>query len=270
MLALWAQPVKGQQQASADGVFTHVRRLYAGRVGPGSPSGEDRTDRLAVAAVAALADDSRRRMYEFIRAARSPVTREETAASVGISRKLAAFHLDKLVEVGLLRASFAPVGGIRRVGRTPKSYEPTDMAVQISIPARHPELLAAILLDAVQADPAGRPARRTALETARAHGVRLGAAARARIRPGRLGAERALTALTALLAEHGFEPDRDAPTHLRLRNCPFQPLAGQAPHLVCALNHALISGVVDGLRAANITPTLTPRPGECCVQLTAS
>ena len=234
---------------------------------PESPSGEDGAGRPAVAAVAALADDSRRRMYEFIRAARRPVTREEAAATVGISRKLAAFHLDKLVEVGLLRASFAPVGGIRRVGRTPKTYEPTDIAVRISIPARHPELLAAILLDAVQAEPAGRSAPQTALDAARTHGTRLGATARARMRRGRLSAERALTVLTPLLGEHGFEPDRDAPGRLRLRNCPFQPLAGQAPGLVCALNHALITGIVDGLQATTIMPTLTPRPGECCVQL---
>ena len=241
-------------------------------MGPGSPSGEDRTDppASAVAAVAALADDFRRRLYEHIRAARRPVTREEAAATVGISRKLAAFHLDKLVEVGLLRASFAPVGGIRRVGRTPKAYEPTDIRVRISIPERHPELLAAILLDAVQADAAGRTTRETAVDAARAHGARLGAAARARLRLGRLGAERALTALTSLLAEHGFEPDRDAPTRVRLRNCPFQPMAGQAPDLVCALNHALIAGVLDGLQAAGVTAALTPHPGECCVQLTAA
>ncbi|MDP8929787.1 MAG: hypothetical protein M3O70_14755, partial [Actinomycetota bacterium] len=72
----------------------------------------------ALAAVAALADQLRRRLYEFVRRAHRPITREEAAASVGISRKLAAFHLDKLVEVGLLRAHYEPVGGIRKVGRT--------------------------------------------------------------------------------------------------------------------------------------------------------
>ena len=55
----------------------------------------------AIRAVAALDDEFRRGMYAFIRKARRPVTREEAAASVGISRKLAAFHLDKLVEADL-------------------------------------------------------------------------------------------------------------------------------------------------------------------------
>jgi hypothetical protein len=47
----------------------------------------------AIRAIAALDDDLRWGMYEFIRAARRPVTRDEAAAAVGISRKLAAFHL---------------------------------------------------------------------------------------------------------------------------------------------------------------------------------
>ncbi|MGH3777950.1 MAG: helix-turn-helix domain-containing protein [Pseudonocardiaceae bacterium] len=115
-----------------------------------SRAGADRLPAAAaVAAVAALSDELRRRMYGFIRRARRPVSREEAAKTVGISRRLAAFHLDKLVEVGLLRARYEPVGGIRKVGRTPKVYEPTDTEVRISIPAREHDLLAAILIDAL-------------------------------------------------------------------------------------------------------------------------
>jgi predicted ArsR family transcriptional regulator len=235
----------------------------------GPHSDDDGVGRQAVAAVAALADESRRRMYEFIRAARRPVNREEAAASVGISRKLAAFHLEKLVEVGLLRGSFAPVGGIRRVGRTPKVYEPADTDVRISIPERQPELLAQILVDAVLAEPDGGTVRTRAVEIARERGAALGAAERERHRGGRLGAERALTVLRALLDRSGFEPDRETATSLRLRNCPFQPLAGRAPELVCALNHAFVGGMVDGLRTTSVSATLTPRRGECCVSVTA-
>jgi len=239
-----------------------------GRVDSGSPRGGERPASVtsSLAAAAALADVSRRRMYEFIRAGRRPITREEAAASIGISRKLAAFHLDKLVEVGLLRASFAPVGGIRRVGRTPKVYEPTEAGVQISIPERHHDLLAEVLIDAVLAEDDGQPAREAATDLARERGVRLGGEERERLRPGRLGTERALTLIAAVLAGQGFEPDREGPTRLRLRNCPFQPLAGKAPDLVCGLNHAFLTGVVDGLRATSVTPLLRPRPGGCCVE----
>src|SRR6516225_117313 len=77
----------------------------------------------AIRAIAALDDDLRRGMYAFIRAARRPVTRDEAAAAVGISRKLAAFHLDKLVDAGALRARYQAAG---RVGRAPKVYEPPE------------------------------------------------------------------------------------------------------------------------------------------------
>lgn len=92
-----------------------------------SETGPDHLPPEAVlAAAAALSDDLRRQMYAHIRQARRPVSREEAAKSVGISRKLAAFHLDKLVEVDLLRAHYEPVDGVRKVGRAPKLYEPTD------------------------------------------------------------------------------------------------------------------------------------------------
>jgi predicted ArsR family transcriptional regulator len=242
-----------------------------GRVVSGSPGDGERAASVtsSLAAAAALADVSRRRMYEFIRAGRRPITREEAAASVGISRKLAAFHLDKLVEVGLLRASFAPVGGIRRVGRTPKVYEPTEAGVQISIPERQHVLLAEVLIDAVQAEDGSRSAREAATDIVRERGVRLGEEERERLRPGRLGSERALTTIAAVLAAQGFEPDREGPARLRLHNCPFQPLAGRAPDLICGLNYAFLTGVVDGLRARSAVPLLRPRPGGCCVEIAA-
>lgn len=223
----------------------------------------------ALVAVAALSDELRRRMYGFIRRVRRPVSREEAAKSVGISRRLAAFHLDKLVEVGLLRARYEPVGGIRKVGRTPKVYEPTNVQVRINIPAREHDLLAGILVDALLTEDQGKTGREAALQVARHRGAELGAAERERTRPGRLGAERALTLATAALARYGFEPDRATPTLLRLRNCPFHPLAVQAPELVCGINHAFLTGFLDALQAYTITAVLAPRAGACCVELTA-
>src|SRR6266496_2918362 len=102
-----------------------------------------------ISAVAALDDPLRQGMYAFIRRARRPVTRDEAAASVGISRKLAAFHLDKMVAAGLLRARYEAVGEVRRVGRTPKVYEPAGDDIRVSIPERRYEVLADILVDAV-------------------------------------------------------------------------------------------------------------------------
>jgi predicted ArsR family transcriptional regulator len=221
----------------------------------------------ALIAAAALNDPSRRRLYWFIRRAHKPVNREQAAASVGISRKLAAFHLDKLVEVGLLHATHERVEPVRKVGRTPKVYQPTQAVVRISIPEHQHDLLAEILLDAVLSQRAEETAQQAAVRLARQHGAERGGAERARIRPGRLGAERALTVAEAVLARHGFEPARDNLTTVRLRNCPFHPLTAKAPELVCAISHAFLAGFLHGLQATTVHAVLAPHPPECCVQL---
>ncbi len=223
----------------------------------------------AIRAIAALDDDLRWGMYEFIRAARRPVTRDEAAAAVGISRKLAAFHLDKLVDAGALSARYQPAGAIRRVGRAPKVYEPSAMDITVSIPRRRHDVLAGILVDALAAGERGENARDAAQRIARERGEQIGAAERELARPGRLGAERALSLAGKVLAERGYEPSRESPACLRLRNCPFHPLTASAPELVCGLNHAFLRGMVDGLQASTVHAVLDPRPGECCVELRA-
>ena len=251
-------------------VFAQRGSRYGRHVGPG-PSGDDPCEALpALTAVAALNDPFRRRLYRFIRRSRRPVNREQAAASVGISRKLAAFHLDKLVEVGLLHATHQPVGQVRKVGRTPKVYQPTHAVVRISIPEHQHDLLAEILLDAVIHHRTGESAQQAALRLATQRGEDLGRAERARVRPGRLGAERALTLTQDVLAKHGFEPDRDSPTTLRLRNCPFHPLTAKAPEFVCGINHAFLTGFLHGLQATTVHAVLAPHPPECCVAFHAA
>lgn len=221
----------------------------------------------ALESVNVLSEESRRRMYTFIRRAGRPITRDEAAASVGISRKLAAFHLDKLVDAGLLRAHYEHPGGLRRVGRQPKLYEPSGITVQVSIPDRRHEFLADMLMQAVLTKSGDEDARRAAVRVAGEHGNDLGAAERQEIRPGRLGAERGLTICEHMLERHGFEPVRQGATRLRLRNCPFHPLAAKAPDLICAMNEAFVAGYLDGLHVTGLQAVLAPLPGECCVQL---
>lgn len=222
-------------------------------------------DRASLAALAALDEDVRRALFEYVRGAGEPVTREAAAGAVGISRKLAAFHLDKLVALGLLHSGFA-TGGTRRVGRSPRTYEPAPSDLCVRVPERSPELLAEILLEAVTDETSGEHPRRFAHRLARTRGHALGVRARASVR-GRLGAERALTLSAEVLTDAGFEPYREGPA-LRMRNCPFHPLAAQSPAFVCGLNREYIAGLVEGLDAADrVSAELAPRPGECCVQL---
>lgn len=219
-----------------------------------------------MAAIAALDDNVRGALYAFVRATGGPVTREAAADGVGISRKLAAFHLDKLVDAGLLQARIEAIG-VRRVGRAPKVYESAAGDIEVHVPPRSPGLLAEILLDAVRFERAGERARDAVMRVARQRGVAVGADERTRLRPGRVGAERAMSLASGLLEGYGFEPCR-ADGGLRLRNCPFHPLARTEPDLVCGLNHAFLGGILEGLQADSaVNAELRPHEGACCVEL---
>jgi predicted ArsR family transcriptional regulator len=73
-----------------------------------------------------------------------------------------------------------------------------------------------------------------------------------------------------ILDELGYEPQREAPTELRLRNCPFHPLSARAPDVVCKVNQAYLSGLLDGLGATSAKAVPDPDPGTCCVRLTGT
>jgi predicted ArsR family transcriptional regulator len=210
-------------------------------------------ERWEIAAL--LADGSRRALYDYVRHQGRPVSREEAADATDMSRGLAAFHLDKLVEAGLLAARYeAPPGQPRGRGRAPKVYEAVGDGLTLTIPARRYELIAEILADAVVDNPAraGDAAMHRAHERGRDLGQRMREA----------GAD-----LLGVLAELGFEPHPGAGRVL-LHNCPFHALARRHAVLVCGLNHRFVAGLVAGLQARDVDTHLVPRPGGCCVQLT--
>jgi predicted ArsR family transcriptional regulator len=231
-------------------------------------------DRQAMAALALLADELRQRLYRFVAAQPGPVTRDQAAAAVGISRKLAAFHLDKLTAAGLLETA-APDPASRRPGpgRTPKAYRPAAAEVTLSIPTRRYDALGEVLAQAIVANGPASTTRHTAHQLAHDRGVELGERVRAERRLGRLGPERALTVIGELLAACGYAPVR-APTQLLLRNCPFQQLARRAPELVCGLNQQFVAGLLAGLRSRRVDAVLQPDaaadPTRCCVLLQAA
>ncbi len=212
-------------------------------------------------AVAALVDPVRRALYDYVRRQDHPVTREEAAEGQAVSRNLAAFHLDKLVDAGLLRARYeAPADQPRGRGRTPKVYEPADEGVALTVPQRRYELVGEVLADAVAEEPtaAAEAARRNAYARGRKLGLQCTA-------PGDAGGE--LGAARAALADVGFEPEASPAGTVILRNCPFHALAVRQPELVCGLNHAFIDGVLDGLGTTRLAARLAPRPGACCVEI---
>jgi predicted ArsR family transcriptional regulator len=198
-------------------------------------------------------DGSRRALYDYVRRADRPVSREQAADATHMSRGLAAFHLDKLVHAGLLRARYeAPVDQPRGRGRAPKVYEAAGEGLTVSIPQRRYELIAEILADAVVQDPAH--ANEAARRCAHQRGHQLGR----QLRDTGADLETVLTGL-------GFEPEHH-PDLVLLHNCPFHALAARHTALVCGLNHTFLAGLVEGLGATAQT-RLAPRPGACCVEL---
>jgi predicted ArsR family transcriptional regulator len=208
--------------------------------------------------LAPLAEPVRRRLYEFVSVASAPVDRDQAAAGTGIGRPLAAFHLDRLVEAGLLQAEYRRRGGRSGpgAGRPAKFYRrPLDREVSVSLPPRHYDLAARILAEGIEHDPAAPP---QVLDAARREGERLAAT-----RP--LAGDR--MAILTLLAGQGYEPQVEADGSVTLRNCPFHGLVGDHRDLTCGMNHALLRGVLDGAAGAGLVPVADPAEGRCCVRL---
>jgi predicted ArsR family transcriptional regulator len=218
--------------------------------------------------IAALDDRLRQRIYLFVRGRGAAVTRDDVAGELGISRKLAAFHLDKLLDRGLLRAHYARPAGRSGpgAGRTSKMYEASDLEVDVSIPERRYDLVGELLVDAIEAEAPGESAREVATRVARDKGFEVGERVRAAEGLGRPGPERTFTAALGVLEEHGFEPYREG-ERVRVRNCPFHALAQRAPDLVCEMNRSFVDGMLRGLGNGNVEAVIERRPGECCVEL---
>src|SRR5918996_3403467 len=134
--------------------------------------------------LAGLGDPLRRALYRYVVGHGEPASREDAAAAVGISRPLAAYHLDKLVDDGLLEARYQRRGARRGpgAGRPAKHYVRADRQIELSLPARDYAALAELLAGAVEADPSG--AAKAALDRAAATlGAELGAKAASHTAP---------------------------------------------------------------------------------------
>ncbi|OUC90912.1 helix-turn-helix transcriptional regulator [Streptosporangium minutum] len=197
--------------------------------------------------VAALQDPVRRAVYDYVASQGHEVGRNEAAEAVGVQRTLAAFHLDKLVEVGLLESGFKRLTDRSGPGsgRPAKVYRRAPGEWQVNVPARDYRTMARALAEAVDLLGGDEQAERAA----RRAGAGLAA-------PGE--------DLGEVLRRRGYEPyEEDG--RLRLRNCPFHLLAEEHPLLVCSMNLALCQGMLEGLGEEGATARLDPRPGECCV-----
>src|SRR3954470_20234483 len=183
------------------------------------------------AAVAVLAEPTRRRVFEAVRSSDRPLTRDDVAGELGVRRPLAAFHLDRLVDAGLLDVSFArPPGRSGPGAGRPTKHYAADATVAVSFPPRQHELVARLLARAVSARP--RDAARQAHKVAGAEGRKMGELGRP---GGRITATGAVRTVSRMLGELGYDPV-ESRSWMRLRNCPFHGVVDVAPALVCEMN----------------------------------
>ncbi|MFD7319739.1 helix-turn-helix transcriptional regulator [Streptomyces sp. NPDC059875] len=208
-----------------------------------------------VSAIAALDEPTRRRLYDHVVRQSSPVSRDEAAAAMGLARKTAAFHLDRLADESLLDVVYERRSGRTGpgAGRPAKLYRRSTKQVAVSFPDRRYELAGRLLAQAVEeSDATGEPVRTALHRKAEELGTQLG--------------EQNRTDVFELLERYGFEP-RHEDDAIVLGNCPFHALAKAHTQTVCGMNLHLLRGVLEGIDETGIEACLAPGPGHCCVRL---
>ncbi|HET8717869.1 MAG TPA: helix-turn-helix domain-containing protein [Nocardioidaceae bacterium] len=213
--------------------------------------------------IGALADPARRALYGYVASAREPVSREQAATGCDLPVHSARFHLDRLVDEGLLEVEYKRLTGRTGpgAGRPAKLYRRAEREVSLSLPARHYEVVGRVLAAAADRTlQTGTPLAESLTGCARAAGGQLGADLVGDL-PGD-GAARVEVALEAC----GYEPHPDG-AELALANCPFDALAREHTSLVCGLNLDLLGGLLDVLEVGDREAVLAPRPGLCCVRV---
>ncbi|MFJ4026498.1 helix-turn-helix transcriptional regulator [Paenarthrobacter sp. NPDC089989] len=206
-----------------------------------------------IAAIAALDDGNRRALYAYVLAAGVAVGRDEAAEAMDLPRSTASFHLDRLVEEGVLRVEFrkAPGRAGPGSGRPAKLYLAAMDEVSASIPDRRYDLAGDVLASAVsESINAGIPVREALLEVAHRKGVEAGR------QRDFLGA----------LTDFGYQPMPDEGGY-RLLNCPFHRLSRNHEDVVCTMNGAFLKGaaVASGQDPDCVVPD--EGLGRCCARI---
>lgn len=210
------------------------------------------------ASIAALADETRRGLYEYVATQREPVGREQAAGAVGVPLHTASFHLDRLVDAGLLVTEFRRLTGRTGpgAGRPSKLYLRARREVAVSLPARRYDLAGDILATAISRASEGGSLEDALAACAREEGLDL----------GRGTDGRGLDGLARVLVGQGYEPfEEDG--ELALANCPFDSLARKHTDLICGVNCSFVQGVADGMGTDGLTARLAPAEGVCCVRV---
>jgi predicted ArsR family transcriptional regulator len=212
--------------------------------------------------IGTLAEPARRDLYLYVVAQAEPVSRDQAAAATGLARHVVKFHLDRLVEEGLLEVEFRRLSGRRGpgAGRPAKLYRRARQEISVSLPERRYELVGRIFADAIRDNATtGQPIATAVARAAAAAARRIGDEVRAEA-----GGE--AVSLAAVLASCGYEP-RTEGDQIVLANCPFDALAQHDRELVCGMNLEFVRAMTRELDLDDIEVALDPGAGRCCVTL---
>ncbi len=224
-------------------------------------------------AVSALAERTRRAVYEFVSASDGWVGRDQVAEGVAVERATAAHHLDRLEDAGLLQVEFRRLSHKSGpgAGRPAKLYRRSARQVDVSLPPRDYEFAAQLLAGAIESaqDSVNDEGPTAAVErTARAEGERLAADMQKSLDGGhRPGSGERLRVALDVLADRGYEPRRTDEDTVVLRNCPFHNLAQRYTELVCTMNLQLLDSAVGQFGGTGFCACFEPADGQCCVKL---
>src|SRR5262249_4454715 len=157
--------------------------------------------------------------------------------ALGIARHVAKFHLDRLVDDGLLEADYRRPPGRRGpgAGRPAKVYRASGVEVAVSVPERRYDLAGRLLARAVAtALRSDRPVTECLDEVAHDAGRRIGEI-------GAAGRHRsvAIDDVVVVLGAHGYSPQSTG-ANITLANCPFHALAQEETDLICGMNRSFV------------------------------
>ncbi|MFC5337375.1 helix-turn-helix transcriptional regulator [Leucobacter denitrificans] len=217
----------------------------------------------SVNSIGALVDANRRRLYDYVSKQQNPVSREEAAKALSLPLTRAKFHLDRLVEAGLLETEYRRLSGKQGpgAGRPSKLYRRASGTIEVSLPARRYDVMGRILAAAVEQAASGGD-----LEAAiRAASYAQGAAAVTPSNTATSSPEAQLEVAGEVLARLGYEPEVTEHS-VRLRNCPFDTLAQDHRGVVCAANVHYTQGAFDAAGCQGVSAHLEPEEGYCCVK----
>jgi predicted ArsR family transcriptional regulator len=223
-----------------------------------------------ISGIAALDQPTRRDLYRLLTERDGWITRDDASEALGIPRSVAAIHLDKLADAGVVAVAYERTTGRTGpgAGRPSKHYRRSQLEVTASVPDRHYDFAGSLLASAIaEATRTGQPVRHCLSVTARAAGRLVGEEA-ASAAGGVAHTDDRRDAVLEVIARHGYEPRIGDRGEIELANCPFHRLAEEHRTLICGMNLDVLAGLLEGMDpTARLHARLAPEPGYCCVRI---